>query len=146
MLSARIFSRHWRFELDEVGVGRYVQRARACDGHGKVGNDSSGARAHALGLLCAMQISFWYRMRYVPIPFRHPNMILNHAFLFLGRLGFIFGSALFSVVGFRHLSELDRGTDILAARRGIILVGCLFALFSLNPLPPSIELRPPEMP
>ena len=100
----------------------------------------------ALGLLCAMQISFWYRMRYVPIPFRHPNMILNHAFLFLDRLSFIFGSALFSVVGFRHLSELDRGTDILAARRGIILVGRLFALFSLNPLPPSIELLPPEMP
>jgi hypothetical protein len=84
----------------------------------------------AVGLLCAMQIAFWYRQLYIPIPFRRPNMILNHLFLFLGRLSFIFGSALFSIVVFRHLPELGRDTDIvLAARRGILLVGCLFALF-----------------
>jgi hypothetical protein len=84
----------------------------------------------AVGVLCVMQIAFWVRVRYVPIPFRHPNMILHHALLFLGRLSFIFGSALFSVVVFRHLPELDRDIDILlAARRGIILVACLFALF-----------------
>jgi hypothetical protein len=33
-------------------------------------------------------------------------MILNHVLLFRGRLGFIFGSALFSVVVFRHLPQL----------------------------------------
>jgi hypothetical protein len=84
----------------------------------------------AVGLLCAMQIAFWYRQLYIPIPFRRPSMILNHVFLFLGRLSFIFGSALFSIVVFRHLPELGRDTDLLlAARRGVILVGCLFALF-----------------
>jgi hypothetical protein len=84
----------------------------------------------AVGILLVMQISFWCRLLYIPIPFRRPNMILNHVFLFLGRLSFIFGSALFSIVVFRHLPELGRETDIfLAARRGIILVGCLFALF-----------------
>jgi hypothetical protein len=83
-----------------------------------------------LGVFCLMQISFWYRVQYIPIPFRRPNMFLNLMFLFLGRLSFIFGSALFSVVVFRHLPALDRGTDILlAGRRGMILVGCLFALF-----------------
>src|SRR6266568_7015531 len=83
-----------------------------------------------VGVLLVMQISFWSRLRYIPIPFRRPNMILNHVFLFLGRLSFIFGSALFAVVVFRHLPELGRETDVfLAARRGIILVGCLFALF-----------------
>jgi hypothetical protein len=57
-------------------------------------------------------------------------MILQHVFLFLGRLSFIFGSALFAVVVFRHLPELDRDIDIpLAARRGILSVACLFALF-----------------
>jgi hypothetical protein len=81
-------------------------------------------------VLSVMQISFWYRLLFIPIPFRRPNMILNHVFLFLGRLSFIFGSALFSVVVFRHLPELGRETDILlATRRGLILVGCLFALF-----------------
>jgi hypothetical protein len=39
--------------------------------------------------------------------------------LFLGRLSFIFGSALFSVAVFMHLPELGRATDIvLAAWRG----------------------------
>jgi hypothetical protein len=83
-----------------------------------------------VGVFCVMQIAFWCRLRYVPIPFRRPNTFLNHAFLFLGRLSFIFGSALFSVVVFRHLPEFGRETDILLAlQRGIILLGCLFALF-----------------
>jgi hypothetical protein len=84
----------------------------------------------AVGVLFAMQISFWCRLLFIPIPFRHRNMILNHVFLFLGRLSFIFGSALFSVAVFRHLPELGRETDnLLLIRRGVILMGCLFALF-----------------
>jgi hypothetical protein len=83
-----------------------------------------------VGVLLVMQIAFWYRQLHVPIPFRRPNMILNHLLLFLGRLSFIFGSALFSVVVFRHLPELGRETDmLLLVWRGTILVGCLFALF-----------------
>jgi hypothetical protein len=82
------------------------------------------------GVLLMMQIAFWYRQLYIPIPFRRPSMILNLVLLFLGRLSFIFGSALFSVVVFRHLPELGQETDIpLAAWRGMLLVGCLFALF-----------------
>jgi hypothetical protein len=82
------------------------------------------------GILCVMQIGFWYRVRNIPIPFRRPNMILNHLFLFLGRLSFIFGSALFSLAAFRHLPELGSETDILlAAWRGAVLIACLFALF-----------------
>jgi hypothetical protein len=81
-------------------------------------------------LLCAMQIAFWCRVLFVPIPFRRPNLILNHVFLFLGKLSFIFGSALFGIAVFRHLPELDRGIDVLlTVKRGLILVGCLFALF-----------------
>jgi hypothetical protein len=84
-----------------------------------------------VGILAIMQIAFWYRQLYIPIPFQRSNMVLNHLFLFLGRLSFIFGSALFSVVVFRHLPELGPETDILlAVKRGVILVGCLFALFA----------------
>jgi hypothetical protein len=83
-----------------------------------------------VGVFCSMQICFWIRLRHIPIPFRRPNMFLNHVFLFLGRLGFIFGSALFSVAVFRHLPDLGPQTDVLlAVRRGIMLVACLFALF-----------------
>jgi hypothetical protein len=82
------------------------------------------------GIFFVMQIAFWIRVRSVPIPFPRPNLFLNHVFLFLGRLSFIFGSALFSVVIFRHLPEMGRETDmLLMAQRGIIFVGCLFALF-----------------
>jgi hypothetical protein len=84
----------------------------------------------SFGVLCVMQIAFWYRVLRVPIPFRRPQIFLKHLFLFFGRLSFIFGSALFGIVVFRHLPELDRGIDILlAVKRGMILIGCLFALF-----------------
>lgn len=83
-----------------------------------------------VGVLSVMQISYWYRLLHIPIPFQRSNVILHHVFLFLGRLSFIFGSALFSVVVFRHLPELDREADILLMLlRGIMLVGALFALF-----------------
>jgi magnesium-transporting ATPase (P-type) len=82
------------------------------------------------GIFFVMQIAFWIRVRSVPIPFRRPNLFLNHVFLFLGRLSFIFGSALFSVVVFRHLPELNRDANaLLFVQRGTIFVGCLFALF-----------------
>lgn len=83
-----------------------------------------------VGVFFCMQIPFWLRISYVPIPFRRANPLLNHLLLFLGRLSFIFGSAVFSVVVFRHLPELDREIDVfLAVQRGIIFVACLFALF-----------------
>jgi hypothetical protein len=82
------------------------------------------------GVFCMMQISFWCRVLYVPIPPRRPNVFLNHVFLFLGRLSFIFGGALFSVVVFRHLPKMGREADLLlATERGLTFMGCLFALF-----------------
>jgi hypothetical protein len=85
------------------------------------------------GVLLVMQIAYWYRLRHVPIPFQGPNLILSHVFLFLGRLSFIFGGALFSVVFFRHLPALDNDADVmLMAVRGVLLTGSLFALFCLT--------------
>jgi hypothetical protein len=77
-----------------------------------------------------MQGAFWCRMRLMPMPVFDPNAFLQHLFLFLGKLSFIFGSALFGVAVFRHLPELDPGIDFfLMARRGLVFGGCLFALF-----------------
>lgn len=99
----------------------------------RLGEQSSGTafpELATLGVSIGMQIAYWSRHRYVRIPVRQPNIVLNHVFLFLSRLGFIFGSALFSVVIFRHVPELGPETDIaLIARRGIVFVGSLFALF-----------------
>jgi hypothetical protein len=83
-----------------------------------------------IAILAAMQTAYWYRFRCLAIPFAGPKLVLSHIFLFLGRLSFIFGSALFSIVLFRHLPALDPEVDFfLAARRGIFLFFSLFALF-----------------
>jgi hypothetical protein len=86
-----------------------------------------------VGTLLVMQTAYWYRFCRIPIPFRRSHVVLNHLFLFLGRLSFIFGGTLFSVVFFRHLPELDRSLDVLLlARRGVILACALFALFCVT--------------
>ena len=86
--------------------------------------------ATAFGIFCMMQIAYWCRVLYVPIPFRRPNLFLNHVILFFGRLSFIFGGSLFAVVVFRHLPRLEPDFDVLlATERGLIFIGCLFALF-----------------
>jgi hypothetical protein len=91
----------------------------------------------AISALVAMQVAYWYRLVRVPIPFCNSNLLLNHLFLFLGRLSFIFGGTLFSVVVFRHLPQLDQGADILVmTRHGMLLIGSLFALFCF-----SVELE-----
>jgi len=84
----------------------------------------------ALGIFALMQIAFWCRQWYAPIPFRGSNAFISHVFQFLGRLSFIFGGTLFSVTIFRHLPEFGRETDVaLVVWRGAILIACLFALF-----------------
>jgi hypothetical protein len=100
-----------------------------------------------IGPLCCMQIPFWFRVLCVPVPLQRPNPLLSHIFLFLGRLAFIFGSALFSIVVFRHLPEMGDESDVLlAVRRGIIFMACLFALFcsslEVERLAHSFEVRP----
>jgi hypothetical protein len=87
----------------------------------------------AIGTLVVMQVAYWYRLMRVPIPSFHSNLLLNHSLLFLGRLSFIFGGALFSVAFFRHLPQLDQGAEILVTTsRGMLLVGSLFALFCFS--------------
>jgi hypothetical protein len=86
-----------------------------------------------IGILLIMQVAYWYRLLRVPVPFQSPNLILSHLFLFFGRLSFIFGGALFSVVFFRHLPALDNDADaLLMTGRGLLLCGALFALFCLT--------------
>jgi hypothetical protein len=85
-----------------------------------------------IATLIVMQAAYWYRLSRIPIPFQDSSLLLSHLFLFLGRLSFIFGGALFSVVFFRHLPALNSDIDILVmVRRGLVLAGTLFALFCI---------------
>jgi hypothetical protein len=86
-----------------------------------------------IAVLCVMQFAFWYRCTRVAIPFRGPSLFLSHVFLFSGRLSFIFGSSLFSIVLFRHLPELSSDIDIfLFGRRAVVPIVSLFALFCFS--------------
>jgi hypothetical protein len=83
-----------------------------------------------VAVLIIMQLAYWYRLLRVAIPFGGPSMALSHLFLFLGRLNFIFGSTLFSIVLFRHVPELGPDVDLLLmAHRGVLFVISLFTLF-----------------
>ncbi|MDB5617245.1 hypothetical protein [Tardiphaga sp.] len=81
-------------------------------------------------VMFVMQIAYWYRLSCISVPLFRENPFLSHLFLFVGRLSFVFGSALFSVVLFRHVPELKGEADVvLIVRRGLILFASLFALF-----------------
>jgi hypothetical protein len=79
--------------------------------------------------IAAAQCAYWYRLIEIPIPFKNPNVIANHVLLLWGRLNFIFGAALFSVVVFRHLPEMEAGDFWFAMTRAPIFVLSLFAMF-----------------
>jgi hypothetical protein len=84
-----------------------------------------------IAAVVAMQVAYWYRLQRIEIPFHSSKPILSHLLLFLGRLSFIFGGSVFAV--FRHLPELDRSTNyLLLLRRGLALVGALFAMFCVT--------------
>lgn len=85
------------------------------------------------GALLVMQAAYWYRFSRVRIPFQGSNVLFNHLLLFFGRLTFIFGGALFSVVLFRHLPAIDSSVNMwLMARRGLVFVITLFSLFCMT--------------
>jgi len=86
-----------------------------------------------IGTVFVMQVAYWYRLLRLSIPFQSSRPILNHALLFVGRLSFIFGGALFSVAFFRHLPVMNQDANVLlTARRGVLLCGAVFALFCFS--------------
>jgi hypothetical protein len=112
-------------------VGTVIPAFRELSLHlGEQSENDSYDRYTTIFVLLSMQAAYWYRFLAVPIPFRTPNAILSHLSLFIGRMSFIFGAALFSLVIFRHLPELGKDVDlIISTRRGLLLFGLLFALF-----------------
>lgn len=81
------------------------------DNPGRQLSSETYSEVAAVAILSVMQVAYWYRLSCVPVPLQRESPVLNHLFLFLGRLSFVFGSALFSVVLFRHVPELGREAD-----------------------------------
>jgi len=78
-----------------------------------------------------MQIAFWWRVLLVPDPVSISADFPQSCISFLGPSSVSSSaSALFGIVVFRHVPELDASIDLLLSiKRGMILLGCLFALF-----------------
>jgi len=84
--------------------------------------------AVACGAL-VLQACYWVRFRWVAIPAPFSNALVRHLFLFAGRVSFFFGSALFSVLFFRHVPELDQSPSFIQG--GVRLLEILLVLFGL---------------
>ncbi len=87
---------------------------------------------HALVIVAVIiaQICYWIRIKHLRIPDVPENAFVEHVLLFLSRVSFIFGSALFSLVVFHHVPsfpELPGIADTLF--RSALVAAVLFALF-----------------
>lgn len=96
-----------------------------------------------------MQVCYWTRYRLVAVwgPFHSPAV--GHMLMFASRASFFFGGALFSVIFFRHVPQLEVLPPLgqgMAKALGVIAV--LFALFcyslELERLGKAIEERPAQ--
>jgi hypothetical protein len=78
----------------------------------------------------ALQCCYWIRYSWLPIYTPFQSVALGHVLLFASRASFFFGGALFSVIFFRHVPELDSLPPAgQALARGACIMGVLFALF-----------------
>jgi hypothetical protein len=77
-----------------------------------------------------LQCAYWARYRWIAIWVPFYSALIGHLIQFAGRVSFFFGGALFSVIFFRHLPELDAFPTIgEVASRGFVIFWVLFALF-----------------
>jgi hypothetical protein len=116
----------------------------ADDANGRLGDDRVGGRsclepplgrcrsaaATPEGLLLGtaavvlIQISYWLRVSLIPTLALPRNAFLSHIALFFGRLSFILGAALFTVVMYYRFPELEKSIPRL-----LVLIGVLFSMF-----------------
>ncbi|MGA8654558.1 MAG: hypothetical protein WB586_00275 [Chthoniobacterales bacterium] len=90
------------------------------------GGRSAGSRVLILATLTVglMQGAYWLRTAIIPSLTLSPNVFLRHIVLFLGRLSFIFGAALFTAVMYFRFPELEKSIPRFA-----VLVAVLFSMF-----------------
>jgi hypothetical protein len=78
----------------------------------------------ALLAVTFIQIAYWIRQSLIPTLKFRPNIVLCHLILFVGRLSFVFGTAIFSAIVYLKLPNIS----ISPFRIGILAL-VLFSLF-----------------
>lgn len=80
--------------------------------------------------LVAFHGAYWYRLARVPIVIGRHGMLLSHLVVFFGRLSFIFGGALFALVVYRHLPDMNEAvSSFQLLSRLIAMLAIQFSLF-----------------
>ncbi|MGF6227732.1 hypothetical protein QFZ27_001687 [Inquilinus ginsengisoli] len=104
-----------------------------------------------IGGAVVLQCCYWTRLRWIPVfaPFR--SIVVGHLLLFASRASFFFGGALFSVIFFRHVPELDALPPLgQILGRALAVMAVLFSLFcyslELERLGKAIEAPPRDDP
>lgn len=84
----------------------------------------------ALAAAAVMQACYWTRYCRVPVPALPGGAVAGHLLMFASRVSFLFGGALFSVIFFRHLPQLDALPPLgQGIAKALGFMALLFALF-----------------
>ncbi|MBK3745030.1 hypothetical protein G3A39_38195 [Paraburkholderia aspalathi] len=87
-------------------------------------------QAVIIGSSVLLHCFYWSRLKWVSIVRPCRNIVVAHFCSFASRVSFFFGGALFSVVFFRHIPELDFFPPFTQATAKLLyLVAILFGLF-----------------
>lgn len=80
--------------------------------------------------LVLFHCAYWYRLRRMPLVLGMQNHFLSHVMLFISRINFVFGTAFFALIVFRHLPSLTVIVDpVLFGLRSVGAVVILFSVF-----------------
>ncbi|MGE0062453.1 MAG: hypothetical protein AB7T86_10280 [Xanthobacteraceae bacterium] len=83
-----------------------------------------------LAAIALFHCAYWYRLRHVPLVLGAQNHFVSHIVLFAARINFVFGTAFFALVVFRHLPGLTEIADpVLLVLRFTGAVVILFSVF-----------------
>ncbi|SEH69022.1 hypothetical protein SAMN05216228_10065 [Rhizobium tibeticum] len=126
----------WLLTMQAIGSASLLSQcyplySRLLDdpGHVQVYADMPIVTVLGLGI-ALVQSAHWYRVFKVALPVRDAHVVLGQLVLFTSRLAFIIASALFSLVLFRHLPEIDFGQHWGGyVWRGLLLLAVLFSVF-----------------
>lgn len=82
-----------------------------------------------IAALLLFHCTYWFRLTRVPVVVRWQNHVASHVVLFVARLSFIFGTAFFALIAFRHLPSLHTIEDPM--RLAMRIFAAIVILFSL---------------
>ena len=97
---------------------------------GEAQDISAWTEAAVVGGALFLQCCYWTRYCYITVRAPFQSAVLAHLLMFASRASFFFSGALFTMIFFRHIPELDVFPPLeQSVIKILILMSILFALF-----------------